>query len=186
MPSRESSLLYQHHTSDTVRHRKGLLLLMQQLRFRDLIEDSLFKAWFYRRPALADVTMARKWRVYVQKQEDGPWGRRDFRSWKKAMKFVKKIEGRVWDLALNCPSHPTRQPIVKTGRKTPKGLAVRELWVIPSGHRWCDYCRRPTMFRYFGRHHSVPRNIPVIPYIRMCSICGCKEDFLLKPRIPRA
>lgn len=160
--------------------------MTQQITFAELCENPLYRKWIVQPPTkLLEDPYVRKWRVWVQKVEGGPWGYREFKSWRKATKWAIKIRTKVWDLAINCPARPTRVPLVKTKRITSKGLAIREPWALPAGHLWCDYCRRPTVFKYFKSHHVCrlgSHRIPTIPYIRMCTVCGVKEDFLLRTR----
>lgn len=45
---------------------------------------------------------------------------------------------------------------------------------LPTGTAWCPRCRRPVVWRWLGRHHSLPGVTPV-PCMR-CPWCGVREE----------
>lgn len=145
-----------------------------QITFRELVQDPLYRKWFLAKPQHAD----RRWVAWVQREEGGRWARREFDGWREGARWVVAHHERVWDLSLCCPGRATPRPKIKTKRRTKKGLAVRVPWPLPEGHRWCPYCRRPTVFRRFSKHHAMWTMSFVNPNVRRCTACGVKEDFL--------
>lgn len=157
--------------------------MSDQVRMRTLLKDSLYRQWVLRPPDGWDARDSafegvRPWRVFVQRIEDGPWGVKDFKSYRKALAFfAKAIKLGVWDATINHKVHqfgPPRLRARKGGRTVP--------WDgIPPGHRWCSFCRRPTIFRYYKKHPAIPLPM-VIPYVSRCSICGSSSRFVKRYR----
>lgn len=138
-----------------------------------LLEDAAFRTWFNRKPA--DVPN-QNWMVYVQEKEEGPWARMKVKSWKKGMKFVNKHLGEYYDMTLNCANWQFRPPVVR------RGTAKVYYWPADrTDHYWCGGCRRPTLFRYFTKHHAF-RTFKPIPHKLRCSICGHSLDGLKRYR----
>lgn len=158
------------------------MYLSDQVRMQALLEDPLYKQWVMRAPIGWDAKdsafdSVRPWRVYVQRAEWGKWGVKDFKSYNKALKFLlRALELGVWDATISHKVHQFPPP-----RLRPKAGGRTVPWEgIPDGHRWCTFCRRPTIFRYFTRHHALPMSI--IPYVIRCSICGASGRFVKRYR----
>jgi hypothetical protein len=158
-----------------------------QIRFKDLLEDQVFRAWFNRRPSDPPKSLFNPpkpaWYVMFQREQDGRWTRASFTSYAKAHKYVRTIYKDVWDLALGCYRRDYGPPLIQVtytakvnGKKVKKQRS--ELWRrSPEGHRWCGFCRRPTVFRYFTKHHALPLKV-LVGYELRCSICGARLSFL--------
>lgn len=164
----------------------------------ELLEDKRYKEYFCKVPHQGPQAM--NWRIYVQREAQGPWARKDFAKYADAFRRIAKEmkEGRLHDgtiqsrgIAYAPPERIVR--VTKGGKpvmvKTPNGLQPKTAIVVwkpkvPSdeeGHIWCTYCRRPTVFRWFTSHHTL-RNSPVAgtvdPTDRRCTICGVREEFI--------
>ena len=175
-----------------------------QVTLRELLQDPVYKQWFRKPPNLGDqfVPSGRPWRVYIQRQvtpdrPEGKWGRADFQSYAKAANFlIGHLRSGAHDGALTCPSHAFHPPVLVSkepkrvlvtvqlrGGKTKKvrRYAYQRYYWRPAmelyGHQWCPYCRRPTVFAYFSRHHALPTNL-CLPYELRCSICGVRRTFI--------
>lgn len=165
----------------------------------ELITDKRYKEYLLKVPKLPASAkldhMSGPWVVYVQKKPDGPWGRKNFRTYKEAFSFFKLClkKYKVHDLALNCKrigfEPPTRFVRIKgafqvgsDGVKRQKTKMVR--WEIPAkllmdeaihDYEWCMYCRRPTEFRHYRRHPALKPIKQVDTAVRRCCICGASE-----------
>jgi hypothetical protein len=149
-----------------------------QIIFRELLEDKVFKAWFNRIPKTQPPPSLHRppkpaWVVYVQRERDGGWARARFHKYTEAHRYVSKHYKKVWDLALGCHRRDYGPPLIVVSQNGHKRNA---LWRgVPEGHQWCGYCRRPTVFRFFSFHHSLGS---VADYEPRCSICGVRAVFL--------
>lgn len=145
-----------------------------------LLQDPLYRKWVLRIPHMQDAKFNptngdRPWRVFVQREEAGRWGIKEFKSYKKALAFfARAVKSGVWDATINHKVHLFGRPML---RPRAGGRAVR--WEnIPEGHLWCPMCRRPTVFRFYPKQkHPVMPN-PVRPDVLRCSICGASSDFV--------
>lgn len=172
-----------------------------QLRMVDLLDTKAFKDFFRTKPKMPPhLANSKPWRVYVQKVERGGWAKKDFAHYSEAANFAIRLmrEG-VWDLAVHCrsvsfgpPGHwvnltkggkpvwltgKDNKPILRDGQKVRKQKFVS--MHIPPGHQWCPHCRRPTVFRWFRKHHAFPSNDPSVafdPSHLRCTICGIRES----------
>lgn len=149
--------------------------------FRELMQDEVFRKWMAKPPKLQS-----RWRVFVQKEEGGRWGKADFDTYADAYRFMAKNLKKYHDMSIHCLARLSDPPIVvrKTGRVV-KGIPerTRKSWMLTTkldlaGHRWCGLCRRPVKFRYFTRHHAIPSKYPINGYEKLCSICGGREVFV--------
>lgn len=139
---------------------------------RELLADPIYRKWFSTPP---DPPPYVKWRVYVQKKRDKRWRRRDFDTWAEAYKFFRANYKKWYNAALISRNWESRPPVVKYHGKRQYYKKV----VLVESHRWCGYCRRPTMFGFFTRHHAFPKGgISPVPYFRRCGICGMREENL--------
>ena len=146
------------------------MIYSNQVTFPRLMEDKAFRRFTFTDPHDPDGT---NWRIYAQRKEGGPWARRDFKSWKKAAKFLRAHWSEWHDCALISRNWSSDAPTetVKRGKRT---VRVWTKWLRLRGHHWCRYCRRPTVFREFSKHHFNPGGF-VMPNIRRCTICGVGE-----------
>lgn len=145
-----------------------------QTTFRELMDDPIFRQWTTTKPKAPEYA---NWRVYAQRIEDGPWAKRDFKSWKKALKFQLKGYKRWHDCALISRNWESKPPIVarKEGKRRVRRWYQTLLRV--EGHHWCGFCRRPTVFRCFSKHHAF-QGRPPLPYVVRCSVCGISQDHI--------
>ncbi len=151
----------------------------EQIRFKKLLQDPVYLKWFNRKPSPPSPSAFNPpkppWAVYVQREQGGRWQRALFHTYPSAHKYVRSTYKSVWDLTLGCLKRDYGPPLVVVSQNGHKRNA---LWRgMPEGHRWCGYCRRPTVFRYFSHHHAIPG--PVADYELRCSICGARAVFIV-------
>lgn len=156
----------------------------------ELIKDPTYKKFLTSKPRLPAVMRDPKrsssppWVVYVQKEVDGPWGKKEFWKYSEAFNFMKKALNKgVHDAAINCKrmgfEPPERLARIKgkyvLGSDNVRRQATKYVKWLPKlnpedqEHHWCKYCRRPTIFKYYSRHKrlgSVSTDVP------RCCICG--------------
>ena len=156
----------------------------------ELLKDATYRRFLEREPHLPEIANDKAlqksppWIVFIQREVDGPWGKKEFWKYSKALKFLQKgIRLGVHDAALHCRRFsfdpPTRVARIKGKFVTDSQGNQRQVtkpvpWKVKlepgdAEHRWCRYCRRPTEFRYFRRHRRL--NL-IDTTIRRCCICG--------------
>jgi len=171
----------------------------------DLLEDKTFRKFFTETPPMYPHQAARSdgWRLWVRFNQTSPWRRKDVTHYQSGVDYVlPRIEdGSIHNAVLQCRGvsykPPTRRFLVrdpKTGKPMlvvdGKGnvskKVVEKVWAPSSEliqeygpHDWCFYCRRPTVFAYFRKHHAFI-GTPLEPYfdgsIRRCAVCGISHD----------
>jgi hypothetical protein len=179
------------------------------LSIHDLLEDSRYKEFFCKVPALPPhmkVPEAKPYRLFVRYKGEDRWRTRDFHTYKEAFLKLKSLMPRVADAAINSKAVPARPPhrVVKIKGKyqtTKAGKFVLDAagqkkqltrivdWKprMPADefqeHFWCPYCRRPTVFNYFVSHHALSNRklggMPLDPTIKRCCICGASERIVV-------
>jgi hypothetical protein len=158
-----------------------------------LVKDPHYARYLKTKPVLPDIAARKGWNpsppwvVYVQRQSDGPWGKKEFWKYKKALAFLERaLELGVHDAALNCKRMGFTPPIrfarvrgkYVVGSDGERRQATKRIWWQPrlmegdAEHQWCMYCRRPTVFKYFSRHKRLGS---VDSSVMRCSICGASE-----------
>jgi len=167
---------------------------------RRLLSDPIYKAYFLKAPKLPPAARALgdPFYVYVQREPHGRWARTSAANYRDAYAVLKQYLPGVHDVVIVSRrvafGPPTRTvKVTKNGKpkmvQTPSGPQQEtrivewswgKLLDMEGGdrpHRWCPYCRRPTEFRYFPRHHAF-KNAPVPqdPTRPRCTVCGCSED----------
>lgn len=165
------------------------------IRMAELVEDPFYNEFLDRPPLVPDDRdrkasfRLKPWVVYVRRHADGKWGKREFWSYKKALKFLRyALKLGVYDAALNNRRYWSAPPnrIVRVRGKyvqNSRGKTVQatklvewkprtELLLEEEEHDWCGYCRRPTVYRHFGKHRMLGN---VSPMIDRCSICGASR-----------
>jgi hypothetical protein len=162
---------------------------------QDLLADKQFREYFTTKPIMPGPVHqdAMPWRVYVQRQLDGGWAKKEFHTYIEAFRFLKPRLKGVHDAAIQSkgiawsPPHKVVR-ITRGGKpvKDDKGKPVlrRIVWQpsLPPGeepHTWCTYCRRPTVFRWYSRHHAFPRGYEFTTPYQRCTICGASERLVL-------
>jgi hypothetical protein len=149
---------------------------------------------------------AKPWRVYVQREANGKWARKDFATYPEAANFALRLmRDGVWDFTVHAKHASFKPPgrwvnLTKNGKPVylTKGEGKNKVYVLrdgkkvrkqkfvamhmPPGHEWCPHCRRPTVFRWFRKHHAfTPREgsefVQVCdPSPLRCTICGIRES----------
>lgn len=112
--------------------------------------------------------------------------------------LTKFLKAGVHDAAIQCRPSAFRPPmrVVKvTKNRKPVMVTIRgeqvqktaltpwrpKLGMTDEPHVWCGYCRRPTVFRWFMKHHALDRSTVAGVFdqsVRRCTICGVSESFL--------
>lgn len=158
----------------------------------DLLEDKAYRDFLKTKPITPAISRdpakmtTPPWVVYVQKEQMGPWGKKEFWKYSEAYRFLMKaVKLKVHDAALNNRRIPCKPPskivrikgkfvVNRRGEKQQVTKAIVWAPKLPEGemdHHWCLYCRRPTIFKYFRRHKALK-----MPYIDSstprCCICG--------------
>lgn len=162
----------------------------------ELLEDPTYRKFLTTKPEMPPHLRDPKkvptapWVVYVQREQNGPWGKKSFWKYGKALKFMSDCvyKYKVWDCALNNKrigyEPPNRLVRVKgkfvVGTDGKRRQKVKYVVWRPSTallldqpeHLWCKYCRRPTLFKYYSRHKVLGT---VTTDVRRCNICGASE-----------
>lgn len=157
----------------------------------DLLEDSRYKEFFCQVPKLAVPPSPgiKPWRVFILLKKNHKWAQRDFATYPEAFRFFKKAlkRGLIVDGAINCRrqsfSPPIRYARIKgkyvIGSDGVKRQATKRIeWQPKLGvddfedHQWCPWCRRPTVFKYYGKHRALKIGFPIDPSVPRCMICG--------------
>lgn len=172
----------------------------------ELLSDKVFRRFFSTPPPMYPHQASRPdgWRLWMKTTPDSPWRRKDVQHYDAGVRHILRRleEGAVHDAVLQCrgvsykppirriivKSPATRQPVMvadpKTGELKPKIL--QKVWepnaqlIQEYGpHAWCYYCRRPTVFAYFAKHHAFT-GTALEPYydgsVRRCCVCGISHD----------
>jgi hypothetical protein len=162
----------------------------------ELLKDKVFKEFMLTKPKVPRVMKrmgGTPWVVYVQQEVDGPWGKKEFETYGPAFQFFKAwLKRGAHDLAINNRrigfDPPLRFARIRgkyiTGSDGVRRQATKAIpWKprLDSGdpdHKWCRYCRRPTIFKYYSKHKRLTM---VDPTVRRCCICGASERIALMP-----
>ncbi len=167
----------------------------------ELLTDPTYRRFLETKPETPEAASARsmspQWVVYIQKDVNGPWGKRSFRKYKKALKFFQAwMERGCHDAAINNKRIAFDPPsrFVRIKGKYVEGsdgkrrqATKRVVWRVPARlamdqpeHEWCRYCRRPTVFKYYSKH----KRLGVVRQdVRRCCICGAAETIAVKERV---
>jgi len=142
----------------------------QQIRLFTLLKDDThYRHYFTKPPKPLRVfhTNPDPWRLIVQKDKGGKWFKKDFPSYAEAFHAVRPRLSSYWDAAIHCKPQAFNAPVVKIDGK--------RIWLpMPEGHRWCVYCRRPTVFGYCTRHHMSKYSLPAEEL--RCLMCGARAQ----------
>jgi hypothetical protein len=175
-----------------------------QMRMIDLLQENrAFKEFFRTKPKVPTHLRGNEcWRVYVQMKAGGPWAKRDYTSYPEAANFaLRLVKKGAWDLTVHsraisfappgrwvnltkrgAPVYLTQngKPVLRDGKKVRKQKFVP--MHMPPGHIWCPHCRRPTVFRWFRKHHAFIQDpeaefkVVYDPAHLRCTICGIRES----------
>lgn len=155
--------------------------MTSQVTMRELLKDPLFKQWVRRVPRLSFSPQPKPpWRIYAQQEAEGRWSTAVFKKYSTAFNFMAKRLSEYHDMALCARRTLFRPPRIKLAD------GEREYWRrFPDDHRWCGYCRRPTIFDEFSIHHA----LKAMGLLEMrlegerCLICGARWE-LVKTHAP--
>lgn len=158
----------------------------EQVRAHTLLKDPIYRKWFAKVPYLPKSARGgQPWYLYLQRGQDGRWSRAGLTTYAAAYKWVVNHHGEVHDFAIVSKRKSYLPPIYRpkveiNGKMEPARKKV--YWTnYPSNHNWCPYCRRPTIFREFTKHHAinpVHKSMGLFsmgPQIR-CTICGIRQE----------
>lgn len=173
--------------------------LPDQVTFKELLQDKIYKEWVRRPPQFRiPPTAANPWRVWVQRRRNGPWAKKDYPTYASAFnRLIREFRDGAFDGAVGCPSRTSPRPMVKRGYKKlirdgkividpkngkPMLIPKRVRWVVPENHFWCPYCRRPTRWGYYSKHHALPKGLQLFGTLlgdeMRCRICGVRRSFV--------
>lgn len=159
----------------------------------DLLEDSTYKEFFCRPPKGVPLLHPdqKPWRLYIQMNGSLKWAYKDCATYSEAFKRFRKAlkAGEVHDAAISSRRHAWRPPnrIARIKGKYVIGSdGVRRQATKPVPWRpklngedivdpvdWCPYCRRPTAWKYYGKHHAFGNlGIAIDQSVMRCHICG--------------
>ena len=162
----------------------------------ELLEDKTYREWFLKPPPMPVVYKqigAQPWRVYLQIDER--WRKKDAGTYREAFGIFKDYKHLARDAAIVSKSvafsPPHRMARIRgkyvIDKRTGKKVQVTKLVVwspkVPMDeaemHTWCPYCRRPTVFKYFSRHHAFTGfNTLNLNTTMRCTICGIRREGL--------
>lgn len=161
----------------------------------ELLEDKVFREFMLTAPKTPKVarheSLAPMWWVYVQKTADSRWRRKGFKKYKKAYKFMKlALESGYHDASITNRridfDPPKRWVRIKNkfvvGSDGVRRQAKKQVDWRPklppdeTEHHWCRFCRRPTVFKHYSKHHALPSFGNSLSWdVRRCCICGGSE-----------
>lgn len=156
----------------------------------ELLEDPIYKAYFCRKPELPEVAYmcsTPPWQLHVRTGRT--WLVASFDTYSLAFKALKPSLHSVSDAAIVCKRYqsppPYRTVRIKGKYKVINGIRSQETRLVQwkpklpmaeADHYWCGYCRRPTVFAYFRKHHALSDNaVPIDSSVQRCTICGASE-----------
>jgi hypothetical protein len=159
----------------------------------ELIEGPVYRRFLQTPPKLPPISRdpdrmaSPPWVVFVQREPEGPWGKKEFWKYKDAFKFLRKaLKLKVHDATIHCkrvgfePPHSFARVRGKyvVDSKGVKRQATKLVYWKPSSallaeqpeHHWCMYCRRPVTLNYYRRHKA--REGFLDSTVPRCDICG--------------
>lgn len=167
----------------------------------ELIKDPVYRKFLETPPKTPKVTRdptqqkSPPWVVYVQVENGGKWGKKEFWKYSEAFKFF-----RVWmkkgahDATINNKRFPFDPPMRRVrikgkfvlGSDGVERQATKEIpWKLKADiavdypdHHWCRYCRRPVVFKFFSKHKRIG---DCDPTVKRCVICGSSTRIAVLP-----
>lgn len=161
----------------------------------DLLEDKEYVKFFLTKPDPPRYKKPNAWRVYVQREVDGRWGKKDFNTYPEAFAFFKQIRRRCHDATIHSRglsfAPPQRwvkltrhgRPVMAPGKDGKQYQAMKLVVWKPrlvegdQAHTWCIYCRRPVELRWYTSHHTF-KGKEFNQTLKRCPICGASERLL--------
>lgn len=161
---------------------------------RELLSDKRYREYFLKIPVLPELPRTGPpWRLYVQRESGGPWARREYDSYRDAFRHLKRIGFSDCHDACIQSKGTAFNPPHRVVKVTRGGIPLlhkdgspitKVVWWKPSipgdeaPHRWCPYCRRPTIFAWFTKHHAFRGGAVFNPSLLRCTICGASENLV--------
>lgn len=133
---------------------------------RDLLSREDYKAYF-RKPPTPFRSSSPQWAVVAISHEN-KYGKVYRDTFPEAFKKGKELLARedIRDISIFCRNRVCEVPSFADELMTP-------------AEDWCGRCRRPSLFKTYGRSHPALRDAPVIvEYARRCYFCGISMEFL--------
>lgn len=143
----------------------------EQITLRELLQDPIFKAWTRKVPELVPTPASSPpWILYVRM--GSCWSSREYETYPLAFNTMAKLlkHRTLDDGAIHSKRQWFKPPIVRKEER-------RHYWPNPPGHLWCGYCRRPTVFACFSKHHAMNGKV-FDPYEPRCTTCGFRRESL--------
>jgi hypothetical protein len=146
-----------------------MTVIVDQVTLPELLTYPGFRKYFRKRPKVTDLGTTPQWRLFVL--IDGRWQMKEVENYDEAFRFVARNLRRIEDGAIANKRHRFKEP-----------------FRVPhfSDHLWCAFCRRPTVFLYFEKHHFdrvILRTLGMLASeyrtLRRCSVCGTPEREVL-------
>jgi hypothetical protein len=141
-----------------------------QVTLHELVKDPVYRQWL-KTPPVGGFPQYTKFRVYVQRERDGRWAKRDFYDFKTAYNFLAKHLREWYDATLVTTNYASRPPVVRVNNKR----AYYAPMLTMEGHQWCPHCRRPSVFDFFATHHAFTGHFKPLPFKRRCGVCGIAD-----------
>lgn len=152
---------------------------MHQMTLRQLLAIPRYRAYFKQDPHLRPVQKKPgSWYLYVQVEEEGAWKRKTIDSYKEGFDFIRQKLKSIHDGSITSRCRAYLPPVYRPQIEGKTGLHSIYWAQYPLNHKWCPYCRRPTLFKDFKRHHAdgeIRRVFGLELNGRRCSICGNRE-----------
>lgn len=162
------------------------------LDIRKLIQDPIYRAFLQTAPVLPHTLPDhRPWYYYVRREiavkgdPDDPtrvtgtrvaWLRAPLDTYQAAYAKLRKDYREAYDAAIVCRVMAVDPPLDERFGKPWNWHRSPELrrYDFSAEYKWCGYCRRPTKFQYFAKHHAFGKQ-PHINDEKRCHICGIRE-----------
>lgn len=164
----------------------------------ELVKDPTYRKFLETKPKTPKISRDKRmqtsppWVVFVQREPDGPWAKKECWKYSEAFKVFKHwLKKGAHDATIHNKRVPTKPPsrLVRikgkyvTGSDGKRRQATTYVtWkpkLLPEDpiHYWCMYCRRPTVFKYFTKHKRIG---VVDSTVRRCCICGSSERIAIQ------
>ncbi|AMS03625.1 hypothetical protein BJD66_gp56 [Gordonia phage Emalyn] len=133
---------------------------------RDLLSYEEYKAYFKRAPR-PFMSSTPQWAI-VAISHEGKYGKVFRDSFPEAFKKGKEILARedIRDISIFCKNRIAPVPDFASHIMSP-------------AEDWCGRCRRPSIFKLYGKTHPALRDAPVIvEHMRRCYFCGISLEYV--------
>lgn len=133
---------------------------------RTLLSHDLYKEYF-KRPPKPFMSSTPQWTVVAISRE-GKYGKVSRETFPEAFQKAKELLKRpdIRDVSIFCKNRIAPVPVFADELMAP-------------ADDWCGRCRRPSVFRLYGKHHPALRDAPVIVEgMRRCYFCGISLEYV--------